>query len=129
MIFIFFHHSWFSAFCQFSTVQHGDPVTHTCIHSFFSHYHAETFDFIITQSSRFTSSFTLSAVHSVDLSICTTVRSHQSSFSSKNPLGSAIHPFSLHPHLRVKSFSLKHAAMQGPERFCLWTLEVLSVFL
>ena len=21
-----------------STVQHGDPVTHTCIHSFFSHY-------------------------------------------------------------------------------------------
>ena len=21
----------------FSTVQHGDPVTHTCIHSFFSH--------------------------------------------------------------------------------------------
>ena len=27
-------------FCQFSTVQHGDPVTHTCIHSFFSHYHA-----------------------------------------------------------------------------------------
>ena len=24
----------------FPTVQHGDPVTHTCIHSFFSHYHA-----------------------------------------------------------------------------------------
>ena len=24
----------------FNTVQHGDPVTHTCIHSFFSHYHA-----------------------------------------------------------------------------------------
>ena len=24
----------------FSTVQHGDLVTHTCIHSFFSHYHA-----------------------------------------------------------------------------------------
>ena len=23
----------------FSTVQHGDPVTHTCMHSFFSHYH------------------------------------------------------------------------------------------
>ena len=23
-----------------STVQHGDPVTHTCMHSFFSHYHA-----------------------------------------------------------------------------------------
>ena len=22
----------------FSTAQHGDPVTHTCIHSFFSHY-------------------------------------------------------------------------------------------
>ena len=22
----------------FSTVQHGDPVTHTCINSFFSHY-------------------------------------------------------------------------------------------
>ena len=26
----------------FSTVQHGDPVTHTCIHSFFSHYHASS---------------------------------------------------------------------------------------
>ena len=24
----------------FPTVQHGDPVTHTCIHSFLSHYHA-----------------------------------------------------------------------------------------
>ena len=24
----------------FSTVQHGDPVTHTCTHSIFSHYHA-----------------------------------------------------------------------------------------
>ena len=24
----------------FSTVQHGDPVIHTCIDSFFSHYHA-----------------------------------------------------------------------------------------
>ena len=36
----FFHYSWFTVFCQFSTVQQGDPVTHTCIHSFFSHYHA-----------------------------------------------------------------------------------------
>ena len=27
-------------FCPFSTVQQGDPVTHTCLHSFFSHYHA-----------------------------------------------------------------------------------------
>ena len=26
----------------FSTVQQGDPVTHTCIHSFFSHYHASS---------------------------------------------------------------------------------------
>ena len=39
IIFIFFHYSWFTVFCQFSTVQHGDPITHTCIHSFFSHYH------------------------------------------------------------------------------------------
>ena len=38
--FYFFHHSWFTVFRQFSTVQQGDPVTHTCIHSFFSHYHA-----------------------------------------------------------------------------------------
>ena len=38
--FYFFHYSWFTVFCPFSTVQHGDPVTHTCIHSFFSHYHA-----------------------------------------------------------------------------------------
>ena len=28
----------FSLLLFFSTVQHGDPVTHTCIHSFFSHY-------------------------------------------------------------------------------------------
>ena len=34
MIFIFFSYSWFAVFCQFSTVQHGDPVTHTCTHSF-----------------------------------------------------------------------------------------------
>ena len=26
----------------FSTVQHGDPVTYTCIHSFFSHYHTSS---------------------------------------------------------------------------------------
>ena len=30
----YFPHTFFPA------VQHGDPVTHTCIHSFFSHYHA-----------------------------------------------------------------------------------------
>jgi len=36
MIFIFFHYSWFTVFCQFSAVQHGDPVTHTCMDSFFS---------------------------------------------------------------------------------------------
>ena len=39
-ILIFFHYSWFIVFCQFSTVQHGDPDTHTCIHSFFSHFQA-----------------------------------------------------------------------------------------
>ena len=38
--FYFFHCSWFTVFCQFSTVQQGDPVTHTCTHAFFSHYHA-----------------------------------------------------------------------------------------
>ena len=31
--FYFFHHSWFTVFCQFSTVQPSDPVTLTCIHS------------------------------------------------------------------------------------------------
>ena len=36
---IFFHCSWFTMACQFSTVQKGDAVTHTYIHSFFSHYH------------------------------------------------------------------------------------------
>ena len=34
MIFIFFHYNQFTVFCQFSAVQHGDPVTHTCIHFF-----------------------------------------------------------------------------------------------
>jgi len=40
MIFLFFHYSWFTVFCQFSTAQQGNPVIHTCIHSFFSHYQA-----------------------------------------------------------------------------------------
>ena len=38
--FYLFHYSWLTVFCQFSTVQQGDPVIHTCIHSFFSQYHA-----------------------------------------------------------------------------------------
>ena len=38
--FYFFYYSWFTMYCQFSTAQQGDLVTHTCIHSFFSHYHA-----------------------------------------------------------------------------------------
>ena len=40
LILIFFHYSWFTVFCQFCTVQHSDPVTHTSIQSFFSNYHA-----------------------------------------------------------------------------------------
>ena len=40
VIFILFHYSWFTVFCQFPTTQQGDPVIHTYIHSFFSHYHA-----------------------------------------------------------------------------------------
>ena len=32
--FYFFRYSWFTVFCQFSTVQQNDPVTHTYIHSF-----------------------------------------------------------------------------------------------
>ena len=31
---------YFPNTCFFYCTQHGDPVTHTCIHSFFSHYHA-----------------------------------------------------------------------------------------
>ena len=31
--FDFFHYSWFTVFCQFSIVQHGDAVTHICTHS------------------------------------------------------------------------------------------------
>ena len=31
---IFLHYSWFTVFCQLSTVQNGDPVTHTYIHFF-----------------------------------------------------------------------------------------------
>ena len=38
--FYFFHYSCFTVFCQFSPIQQGDPVSHTYIHSFFSHYHA-----------------------------------------------------------------------------------------
>ena len=32
--FYFFHYSWFTVFCQLSTVQQSDPVTHIYIHSF-----------------------------------------------------------------------------------------------
>ena len=38
--FYFFHYKWFTVFCQSSTVQKGDLVTHACTHSFFSHYHS-----------------------------------------------------------------------------------------
>ena len=38
--FYLFHYSWFTMVCPFSTVQQGDPVTHTCIDSLFSHYQA-----------------------------------------------------------------------------------------
>ena len=38
--FLFFHYSCFTVFCQFSVAQQADPVTHTCILSFFSYYHA-----------------------------------------------------------------------------------------
>ena len=38
--FYFFHYSWFTVFCQFSTIQQDDPVTHECIHYFFSHYYS-----------------------------------------------------------------------------------------
>ena len=34
MIFIFFHYSWITVFCQFFTVQQGDPITYTYIHLF-----------------------------------------------------------------------------------------------
>jgi len=34
----FFYHLFI--YIYFSIVLHGDPVTHTCVHSFFSHYHA-----------------------------------------------------------------------------------------
>ena len=33
--FYVFHYSWLTVFCQFSTVQKGDPVRHTCLHSLF----------------------------------------------------------------------------------------------
>ena len=32
--FYFFHHSWFTVFCQFSTVWQSDPVTHTYIQKY-----------------------------------------------------------------------------------------------
>ena len=40
MIFIFFTIAGLQCSVNFLTVQQGDPVTHTCIHSFSSHYHA-----------------------------------------------------------------------------------------
>ena len=40
--FYFFHYSWFTVFCQFSTLQQSDPIENTCMHSFFSHYHTSS---------------------------------------------------------------------------------------
>ena len=40
VIFIFSIIAGLQCSVDFSTVQHGDPVTHTCIYSFFSPYHA-----------------------------------------------------------------------------------------
>ena len=37
---IYFLNCYFPNAVFFNTVQHGGLVTHTCIHSFFSHYHA-----------------------------------------------------------------------------------------
>ena len=37
---VFFFNCYFPNTVFFPTVQHGDPVTHACIHSFFLHYHA-----------------------------------------------------------------------------------------
>ena len=38
--FDFFHHSWFTMFCQFFTIYQVDSATHTCVYSFLSYYHA-----------------------------------------------------------------------------------------
>ena len=38
--FIIFFNCYFPETIFFSTVKHGDPVTHTCTHSICSHYHA-----------------------------------------------------------------------------------------
>ena len=38
--FYFFHYSRFTVFCRFFTAQQGVPVTHPCLHSFSSLYHA-----------------------------------------------------------------------------------------
>ena len=40
LFFPFFFNCYFPNTFFFPTVQPGDPVTHTCIHTFFSHYHA-----------------------------------------------------------------------------------------
>ena len=42
LLFITFHYYFFNSYLPnifFSTVQHGDSVTHTYTHSFFSHHH------------------------------------------------------------------------------------------
>ena len=40
----YFFNCYFPNTIIFSTVQHSDPVTYTCIHSFFSHYKKSTYD-------------------------------------------------------------------------------------
>ena len=46
----FFPYRWLTVFREFSIARQGHPVTHTCIHSFFSHYPAPSQ--VATQSSQ-----------------------------------------------------------------------------
>ena len=46
--FYFFHYSWFTVFCQFSTTQKSDPVTHIHTHT---HTHTHIYILFLTLSS------------------------------------------------------------------------------
>ena len=55
ILFFFFHYSWFTVLCQFSTVQHSGPIAHVCIlfltssSTMFHHERLDTFPCAVQQ--------------------------------------------------------------------------------
>ena len=85
----------------FPTIQHGDPLTHTCIHSFFSHYHAPSWLDIIPSATQ------------QDLIANQCQRQYFASINPKLP----IHPTPSPSHLSTTNLFAKSMIFFSVERF------------